>query len=160
VIRVEAPQRELASVARALDDEADGRQMRVELSRNLYTAIQPIVSVVRGALLGMATAGLPHEGESLRRAVAREIEPHIRISETGPGAFIRVRKITVRGFYNAPKRLNARRGWHHPVYGRGSVLQVGERGWFDDNTQRGAERYRIAVARAVQTAADRIARSA
>jgi hypothetical protein len=157
---VRAPRRKLLALARACDDEADGRQMRGEVAANLHAALEPAVAEVRGAILGMSSGGLPHDGEPLRAAVASAVRSDIRLSGKFAGARIQVTKRGMpRGFANAPKRLNARRGWRHRVFGRDVwVTQIGEPGWFDDTMARGHRRYRAAVEKAMDGMANRIVR--
>ena len=161
-VEVVPPRRQMDSLARALDREANGQQFARDLSTNIHEALQPLVTTVQGAVLGMSTGGLPHGGQPLRTAVAQQVESYVRLSGKSPGAGVRVRKYGMpRGFNNAPRRLNARKGWRHPVFGNTNVWvhQVGEPGWFDDNTTRFAGRYRVAVKRAMDDMAERIARS-
>lgn len=142
-------------VARALDDEAGGEQYAADLSTALHEGLQPVLADVRGAVLGIATGGLRHAGESLRQAVAAELETN----QLRTGARLRATKRGMpRGFHNAPKRLNAR-SWRHRVFGRGQwVQQTGELDWFDDTTDRHARRLHAIAAAALQDRARRITR--
>lgn len=146
-------------VAAALDDEADGREWRRELAAELHTALAPGVDAARAAVLAMP-GGLPHAGEPLRQAVAAAVTSEIRLSGASAGARIRARKRGMpRGFTNAPKRLNARRGWRHPVFSPDVwVTQRGEPGWFDDTLRPLRPAMRAAAERALQSRAQRIAR--
>ncbi len=150
---------QIARVARALQDEADGRQWRTELAADLHEALEPGVAAARGAVLGMPSTGLSHAGEPLRVAVAQQVVSEVSLGRT-PSARIRVRKRGMpRGFANAGKRLNARRGWRHPVYGSDVwVAQRGEPGWFDDTMRRLHPRLRLAAERVLDKRARRITR--
>jgi hypothetical protein len=155
VLQIEPDERSWHRAQRALDGEADGQEFRRDLAEGLTEALRPAVAELRGAILGMASAGLPHAGESLRGAVAAHIEVEVRAS----GAVIRATKRGMpRGFSNAPKRLNARRGWRRQVYGGAWVRQIGKPGWFDDTTARGHERYRRAAEAALEKRIRRITR--
>ncbi|SCL43262.1 hypothetical protein GA0074692_6794 [Micromonospora pallida] len=104
---------------------------------------------------------MEHAGEPLRQAVAAGVESMVRLDGRRAGARIRARKTPdVRGFASAPKRLNARRGWRHPVGGNYDVwvTQVGRPGWFDDTLRPLRPRLRAAAARVLDDRARRISR--
>lgn len=156
---VEPDHHNFARVARALQEEADGKQWAAELREDLHKALEPGVAAARGAVLGMPSSGQPHEGEPLRVAVAHQVVAEVSLGRS-PGARIRVRKRGMpRGFANAGKRLNARRGWRHPVFASDLwVSQRGEPGWFDDTLRRLHPRLRAAAERALANRARRITR--
>jgi len=125
----------LAALGRAMKAEADGKALRKDLTKELKEIISPIVSEARGAATGMPSAGLEHDGEPLRSAIARRIVGEVRYSGRATGVRIKAkRKGMPRGFEHAPKRTNARGGWRRPVYGNKEVwvTQVGVPDWFDD----------------------------
>lgn len=125
----------LAALGKAMRAEADGKQLRKDLAKELKTIIAPIVGDAKGAATGMQTGGLEHDGEPLRSAIARRIVGEVRFSGRATGIRIRAkRKGMPRGFEHAPKRTNARGGWRHPVWGNKEVwvTQVGTPDWFDD----------------------------
>lgn len=158
---VEPDQASFTRVVKALDEEADSDRWRVELATELHAALEPGVIAVRGALMGMATGGVDHAGEPLRQAVADSVESVVRLDGRRAGARIRARKTPdVRGFANAPKRLNARRGWRHPVGGNYDVwvTQTGKPGWFDDTLRPLRPRLRAVAARVLDDRARRISR--
>lgn len=157
---VEPDQRSFARVARALEDEADGDLWRAELAAELHAELEPGVAAVRSALMGMATGGLVDGHEPLRQAVAAGVESVVRLDGRRAGARIRARKVDVRGFTNAPKRLNARNGWRHPVFGDVDtwVPQRGAPGWFDETLRPLRPRLRASAARVLDNRARRIAR--
>lgn len=142
-------------LARALDDESDGREWHADLAADMHAALQPGVSAVRGAIMGMSSAGLPHGGEPLRGGVAGSVS-----SDTlHAGASIVARKTYgLRGFVNAPKRLNAR-SFRHPA-GSSSVQQTGQPGWFDDTLRKLHPSLRAAAERVLANRAQRISRKA
>ena len=125
----------LAALGKAMRAEEDGKALRKDLTKELKTIIAPIVSEARGAATGMPSAGLEHDGEPLRAAIARRIVGEVRFSGKSTGIRIRAkRKGMPRGFEHAPKRTNARGGWRRPVYGNKEVwvTQIGTPDWFDD----------------------------
>lgn len=125
----------LAALGKAMRAEEDGKQLRRDLVRELKEIISPIVSDARAAATGMPSAGLEHDGEPLRSAIARRIVGEVRFAGKATGIRIRSkRKGMPRGFEHAPKRMNARGGWRHPVFGNKEVwvTQVGAPNWFDD----------------------------
>jgi hypothetical protein len=160
MIQVEPDDASFRRVERALRTEADSGALGQDLAEEFHQALEPAVSEVRGAVLGMPTGGLPHAGEGLRAAVASHIQTDIRVGKRGGGALIRALKRGMpRGFVNAPKRLNARRGWRHQLWGRDQwAQQLGEPGWFDDTLARGRGRYLRAAAQALEKVSRRIAR--
>lgn len=159
--RVEPDKASFERVIRALDDEKDGKKLKAELVRNLEDALQPAVEEARSNVMAYQTGGLPHEGEPLRSAVAAGVSAYVRLGDK-PIVGIEAKKTGMpRGFANAPKRLNERRGWRHPVFGTGKwVTQLGAPGWFDDPIQRRKATYKKAVQKALQGVADRISRKA
>lgn len=146
-------------VAAALSQEANGKEYRRELARELHTALAPGVTAVRSAVLGMKSAGLDHEGVGLREGVAAGVKSEVRLGGEAPGARIRARKSAVARFPGAAKRLNARK-WRHPVFGSPDywVDQTGKPGWFDDTLRRLRPRLVAAVGKALDKRAQRIAR--
>lgn len=162
MIHVVVPHRELAQLARALDDEADGEEFRADLARNIHRVLEPAVAEARSAVLSMAGGGLEHAGEPLRASVAAATESHVRVTARSGVVSIRARKNGMpRRFYNAAKRLNSRKGWRHQVFGRDVwVQQIGQPGWFDDVMDRRGPGCRLAVKEAMQDMAARVARSA
>jgi hypothetical protein len=161
VLQVEADSRSFNDVARALESEADGAHLRRDLAENLRTAAAPAVGQVRSNLMGRAGGGLPHAGEPLRSAIAAGVKADAHIGGHSAGvSIVALKRGLPRNFPNAPKRFNAR-AFRHRVYGRDVwVRQVGAPGWFDDTLQHGQDRYRVAVRRALEDVAERIARRA
>ncbi|MFG1898696.1 hypothetical protein ACGFIP_32280 [Micromonospora zamorensis] len=157
---IEPDHRSFNRVARALDEESGGDLWRAELATELHAVLEPGVSAVRGALMGMAS-GLDDGHEPLRQAVAGGVESTVRLDGKRAGARIRAKKTQLRGFANAPKRLNSRRGWRHPVHGADVwVTQQGQAGWFDDPLRRLRPRLRAAAVRTLDNRARRISRRA
>jgi hypothetical protein len=146
-------------LARVLDMESGGKEWQADLATHLHAALEPGVAAVQGAVMGMSSAGLPHAGEPLRATVAQHVESDIRIEGEMAGARIRVKKTYgLRGFINAPKRLNAR-NWKRPI-GDTTVTQVGRPGWFDDTLRHLAPALHAAARQALNNRAQRISRKA
>lgn len=146
-------------LARVLDTESGGKEWQADLATHLHAALEPGVAAVQSAVMGMSSAGLAHAGEPLRATVAQNVESDIRIEGEMAGARIRARKTYgLRGFVNAPKRLNAR-NWRRPA-GDGTVTQVGKPGWFDDTLRRLRPALYAAARQALNNRAERISRRA
>lgn len=148
------------NMARVMRQEADGKALRRDMVRNLRIAVTPAVAEVRAAVRALPSEGGPRDGASLRQAVAQQVRPQVRLSGRSPGVSIKAKKSGMpRGFKNAPKRLNAKGGWRHPVFGRAVYVHqtVSRPGWFDDTLRRRRGPYRSAVNDAVVQMARRIA---
>lgn len=161
-VTIRADQSTFNRLAGALARESGGR-LRESVADELGDAVDPAVHAARAALMGAAHGGMPHGGEPLRTAVAAGVADHIVLGGASAGVRVVARATGMpRGFRNAPKRLNSRRGWRHPVHGRADVWvrQIGAPGWFDDTLSRGQERYRAAVRRAIEKSVNRIERRA
>jgi hypothetical protein len=154
---------DLEQLARALKAEEDGKQLRKDLARNLRDAVKPAVQDAKATMRSMPSRG--HAGPSLRADVARRTGVQVRLGGRTVGVKVRTTGTKVRGFTNAPRLLNSRKGWRHPNIGagrRGQPDWVAQRsarpGWFDDPMKRGEPRYRKAATDAVEAMARRIAR--
>lgn len=151
-------QQALRLLARAMREESDGKQLRKDLTKELREALVPARSAVRSSIMSMSSAGMS-VGPSLRKSVAQKVTIQVRMSGKASGASLRTRTTpNIRGFDNAPKRLNRKRGWRHPVRGNTEVwvTQLGKPDWFDDPIRRGRATYRGAVLAAMENAAKRI----
>lgn len=155
-------QRGLQALAKAMRAEADGKDLRKDLIRELGEAVGPIVEDARGAIAGMESGGLSHEGGGLRAAIAKQIKKQVRLGGRSTGvAVVAGRKGMPRGFEHAPKRTN-RNTWRHPVFQREGrdpvyVEQVGKPRWFDDAGLRARPGARGKVQAALDKMAHRIA---
>jgi hypothetical protein len=145
-------------LAAALGREADGKKLQAQLSKNLRKAIEPAKTEAAASLMSMQALDRAHE-EPLRVAVVAGLGVATRLSGRTTGVRVRSKKVAVRGFRNAPKRLNNAKGWRHPVYGDRNVWvqQIGKPDWFDGPMKINKPRYRVAVLAAMQESADRIA---
>jgi hypothetical protein len=155
--RIEVDRRSLTLLVRALRREADGKAMARDLIKEQRVVAQPALEAVRAAILSMPSISTVAPG--LRQTVARKTRISVRTTGRRAGVSIRALKTGMpREFKNAPKRLNARQGWRHPVFGNRDrwVSQVGKPGWFDDTLT--AQRPAIirAVSRVLEHAANRI----
>lgn len=148
--RVEVDRTDLRRLLRALRDEADGKEMRRDLVRGLRTAVTPAVQLARGSILSMGTKGVDTASPGLRSSIAAATKISVRTGKNRPGVRVVVKKTTMpRGFRNAPKRLQSKKGWRHPVHGSDRwVTQRGKPGWFDDNMAK-AEPAAVAAAEIV-----------
>ncbi|MBM7083602.1 hypothetical protein [Micromonospora humidisoli] len=147
MIELSTDQEALQALARALGEQADGKRLRRELAKGLRQALEPAKQEVRAGLMGMSTAGIPVEGPPLRTVVLSKLKAEARLTGRSTGARLRIRKKGMpRGFANAPKRLNSRKGWRHRVYGRDVwVQQIGEPEFFDRPTRQHKAAHRAAV---------------
>ncbi|WP_075662201.1 hypothetical protein [Streptomyces acidiscabies] len=149
----------LAALTRAIRAEEDGKELRKELARNMREALKPAAAEAKSSVMSIASAGLP-AAPALRSSVAKKIRPEVKLGGRWSGARVKAFKTkNVRGFPNAPKRLNRAGGWRHPVYGNREVWvqQHGKTDWFDRSFEGRAGQYRAAVEAAMENMAHRIA---
>src|SRR5262245_61826036 len=152
-------QKALHKVNAALASEADGKKLKRQLSKELKAVLEPAKSEVISGLMSVGGAE-PAEGEPLRAAVAAGIKIDVRYSGRQTGVRLRARKTpATRGFANAARRLNAKKGWRHPVYGNTEVWvqQTGNPGYWDDPLDRRQDDMRKAALKAGQDMLRRIA---
>lgn len=157
-IELTVEQQALQSLARAVKAEADGKQLRRDLTRNMRAALEPAKEQARSNLMGIASAGL-NRGTPLRTTVAQQMKAEARLSGRTIGARLRVRRKGMpRGFNNAPKALSNPKGWRHQVFGGGVwVQQVAvPPEWFDRATREHRDSSRDAVLEAMDDMAGRI----
>ena len=152
----------LISLARALKSEEDGKQLKKDLLRNLRNALKPVRDEVKAEINSMTSHGGSH-GLALRRTVARKVTVQTRLTGRSAGVKLIAKKTPdLRGFRNAPKRLNSKKGWRHPAFGDREdwVQQMGKPDWFDGPVRRRRSEFRKAVAQVLDEMADRIKRRA
>lgn len=153
---------DLGDLARALRREEDGKQLRKDLVRNFREAVKPAVDEAKSSIRSMPSRG--HAGLSLRSDVARSVGMQVKTGGRSVGVKVRARGTKVRGFTNAPRLLNSRKGWRHPNIGAGHrgqrdwVAQLGEPDWFDGPMRSHRTAYRRAAIKAMDDMAQRIAR--
>lgn len=152
----------LRVLGRALQSEADGKQLRRDLIRELKEPLKPAIAEIRSGVMSLGSGGIPHAGESLRRGVARRVTSEAKLSGKFPGVRIKARKTPgLRNFANAAKRLNSPKGWRHRVYGRDVwVVQLGKPHYFDEPLSGRHQVFRRAVEQAMERTARRIAQRA
>lgn len=160
MIELSTDQQALQALAKRLGSVADGKRLRRELARDLRQALEPAKQEIRAGLMGMGTAGIPVDGPPLRTTVLSKLKAEARLTGRSTGARLRIRKKGMpRGFLNAPKRLNSKKGWRHRVYGRDVwVQQVGEPEFFDRPTRQHKAAYRAAVLKVMNEHARHITR--
>jgi gas vesicle protein len=149
----------LAALVRAIRAEEDGKELRKELAKNMRDALKPGAQEAKSSIMSMSSGGL-RTSPALRSSVAKKIRPEVKLGGRWSGARVKAFKTkNVRGFPNAPKRLNRASGWRHPVYGNREVWvqQRGKVDWFDRafNGREGV--YKAAVEQAMEAMARRIA---
>lgn len=153
--RMEVNERDLVLLVAALRAESDGKALNRDLVRELRVVAEPAAAAARAAILSMGTSGLHHPEPALRTAVAEHTKVTVRTGGRHPSVGVRASKTGMpRGFYNAPKRLNAAKGWRHQVFGQDTwVTQRGRPGWFDDTIAR----FKPAAERGAKSAMDDMA---
>ena len=152
---MEVDEKSLRLLVAALRAESDGKELGRSLARELKAVAEPALQAARGALMSMPSGS--HEAPGLRSTVAARTTIRVRLSGKHPGVSIRSSKSGMpRQFNNAPKRLNAAKGWRHTVFGDDSkwVTQLGMPGWFDDTIPR----FKPAAQRAAKKVMDDMAR--
>jgi len=153
--RMEVDEKSLVRLVAALRSEADGKELGRELALELRAVAEPALQAARGALMSMPSS--THDVPGLRSTVAARTRISVRLSGKHPGVAIRASKAGMpRQFNNAPKRLNAAKGWRHTVFGDDSkwVTQLGMPGWFDDTIPK----FKPAAQKAAKEAMDNMAR--
>lgn len=157
--KVEPDAKVFRRVALALNDEADGDELRSDLAETFEGLLETVVAEQRSGLMSMASAGLPHAGIPLRNAISDRVTVDVRFGGRGAGARIRVRKAGMpRKFVNAAKRTNDAQ-WRRQVFGKTWIVQLsGAEDWFDDPIKRLGPKAQRAAGRAVDRVAQRIDR--
>lgn len=159
---VEVDDRARRNLEAAIADEQGGKKLRADLGANMVKVLNPVLPKIKAGLMSMGTAGLPHAGAPLRATVLRQLRSDARVTPKAASATIRIRKVGMpRRFPNAPKRLNADRGWRRMVYGQNVwVRQVGKPGYFDRPIRTTHAQLRAGCVKAMDDMARRIARKA
>lgn len=158
MIEYSTEQQALRDLNKALREEADGKELRKDLGKNMRAALDPLVSDVKSGLMGVGSGSVPTQGEPLRSSVAKKIKAESRMGGKATGARLKAKQIRTRGFAEAPKRLNSKKGWRHPVFGSSTwVNQMGAPGYWDNPIESGRDEHRKAVVEAMDATAARIA---
>lgn len=157
-IDVEVTHDDLDALVHAIKAEADGKQLRKELAKNMRDALKPAAEQAKSGIMSMgsATGGT---APALRSSIAKRIRPEVRLTGRRTGARVKARKIPgIRGFANAPKRTQAKGGWRTQSWGNGTWrTQHGRIQWFDRAMDGHQAQYREAVRKAMEAMARRIA---
>ncbi|MEW1719775.1 hypothetical protein [Streptomyces sp. NPDC093109] len=149
----------LDALVRAIRQEDDGKALRKDLARTMRDALRPGAAQAKSSIMGLRSAGMG-SGPSLRSAVAKKIRPEVKLGGRWSGARVKAFKTPqIRGFRNAPKRINRRNGgWRTLTYGHEPWrTQHGKPGWFDDAFTNDSAAYRAAVHDAMEEMARRLA---
>ena len=155
--RVEVDQGDLRKLVRALNREADGKELRRDLVEGLKTAVEPFAQLARSSILSMSSSGRYQVEPGLRESIASQIAVEAKTGGRNAGVSVIARKRGMpRGFRNAPKLTN-RRTWRHRVFGMDVwVNQRGKPGWFDDTLKRADPAAERAAKQAMDNVAKRI----
>ncbi|AVH58661.1 MULTISPECIES: hypothetical protein [Streptomyces] len=152
----------LQALVRAIRQEADGKELRKELAKNMRDALKPAAVQAKSGIASMASGGAgPGTSPALRSAIAKKIRPEVKLGGRWTGARVKARKTpTVRGFANAPKRTQSDT-WRTQSWGNGVWRnQPGKLNWFDRATSAHKAEYKQAVFEAMEAMAERIANRA
>jgi hypothetical protein len=119
---------DLKAIAKQLREQADGKQLRKELTGGMREALQPLVPVVRAAYLAGPSKGLPKTRSrkpfgSLRALLAKSVRVEVRT--TGKLAGVRIRADGRRmpsgmralpRYWEGPTVFGWAGRWRHPVF--------------------------------------------
>lgn len=159
-VEVEVTRDGLDALVRAIKAEADGKELRKELARNLRDVLKPAAQDAKNSIMGMSSAGLS-SAPALRSSIAKKIRPEVKLGGRWTGASVKARRTpNVRGFTNAPKRTQRARGWRTPNWGKREQpwrVQMGKPGWFDNPMRGRAGPAKRAALDAMEAMAARIA---
>ncbi len=122
-----------AKAVDALGRDSLFRDLLLAIAEGFNDLAEDAVNEIKQGILGMFTQNKHLTAPGLRETVSnatftdttvkdREVHTVVAVNET-PEA---------RGFRNAPAALNSPSGWDHPVFGFGSVHQIGQPGYFSD----------------------------
>ncbi len=151
----------LAALARAIKQEANGKELRRDLLRAMKAEIAPAVSGAKSA--AMTIPGRGAASPALRSGIARRIRAEVKLSGTQVGVRVKARKTPeLRGFTNAAKSTQRPGGWRHPTFGRRDnpqdwSSQMGKPKWFDRAMNGRADEYRQGLHAVMEDAARRLA---
>lgn len=147
------------ALVRAIRAEADGKELRKELAKNLRDALKPAAVQAKSGIMSMGSSGVgPGSAPALRSSIAKKIRPEVKLGGRWTGAKVKARKTpTIRGFANAAKRTQSDT-WRTQSWGNGVWRnQPGKLDWFDSATTAHKAEYKQAVFEALEDMARRIA---
>ncbi len=157
----------IRAVTRALLAEANGKELRRDLLRNIRGVLKPAAEEAKRNIRTSPSKGSGGGRASLRQAVAKQVKIQAKLA--GKNASIKVKTgktKDLRGFDMAPRRTN-RGTWRHPTIKRVSkyqwesnrdvwVTQHGPTNWFDAPLQHRGPQLRGAVIEAIRASIRRI----
>lgn len=148
----------IRALGAALKAEADGKELRKELARNMRDALAPAAALAKSGIMAMSSSG-PGTSPALRSAIAKKIRPEVKLGGRWTGARVKAKKTpNVRGFANAAKRTQSASGWRTQSWGNGVWRnQTGKLQWFDRAMDGRQQQYKEAVHAAMESMARRIA---
>lgn len=148
----------IESLGRALAAEADGKQLRKELSANLRGALQPAADMAKSNIMSMRSQHGAGGGPGLRQAIAKKVRPEVKLGGRWSGARVKAKKTpNIRQFRNAPKRTQKPGGWRAQSWGGEWRVQVGKFEWFDRAMHGRDDVYKQRLLDAMNAMAQRIA---
>lgn len=146
----------------ALKAEADGKELRRDLVRNLRAAAQPALVAVRSAVMvgGASTPRRASEADArpFRATVARNTTIRVRTSGRRIGVSIRAKRVAIRGIDDVAWTLNNKASWRHPLFGNREhwYATTGRKGWFDGTLKAFRPQFVAAAGEALDAVAERI----
>lgn len=147
----------IRALGEALRAEADGKELRKELAKNMRTALVPAAELAKSGIMSMSASG-PGTSPALRPAIAKKIRPEVKLGGRWTGARVKSKKTpAIRGFANAPRRTQRAAGWRTKSWGGQWRVQRGKVSWFDRAMEGREATYRQAVYEAMEAMARRIA---
>lgn len=160
-------QRAFQAVARAMRQQADGKELRRDLIREMKSAVRPGVDEVRARARAMPHTSrrkTPHA--PLGATLARKTTSTVNLTGKRTGVRVKIKRTPeLGGFTYAARRVN-RGHWRHPVFWRVPLVQrwVTQtsplKGFFDDTLRRHRAEYKKGVVDALEKTARRVARRA
>lgn len=122
-----------ARASRALGDDSLMRDLLRAIGRGFDDISDEIVDDIQSNILGMQTTGRYQTSPPLRSSVADATHADTELDRDKVTTSIVVDQTPqVRGFRHAARALNSSGGWDHPIYGFGSMHQIGRPGFFDE----------------------------
>lgn len=161
LIKPEVDASALVALAKDLKREADSKQLRKDLVRELRAAVKPGVDAVKSKLRSMPHGSAVQASPAMGSYLASRTRAQVKTAGKSAGVSIKIAQTpSLRGFKLAARRINSAK-WRHQVYGneRVWVTQVSPMpGFFDDTLAEGRDQYRAAVIKAMDDLRDRLTR--
>lgn len=151
-ITLSVDQQALQALGRRFKQEADGKQLRKELTASFRTEAAGGVAAVRSAVL--ALSGVPTE---VKTAVAAKTRVTVRLSGRSTGVSIALNKNAAPGFSNAGRAFNV--GWNHPAWGNGAEIpqRANRMNFFDETLEPLSPQVKAAIQQVIEDMAQRLA---